>query len=242
MDTRILSIVTVCYNEQNRLKETIESILCIADSKMEYIIIDGNSTDQSVEIIKSYETLFQEKQSILKWKSESDKGIYDAMNKAIDLAIGQYIIFINIGDKIRTIPYHILQELLQDVCVAVSFPVELPKEKKIFYPRFNNVIKRYNTIHHQGTFYKKNDTLRYDIKYRVFSDFDLNQRLFFEKKIIKTYKEPVVSSHMNDGVSNNSKEAKELFTIIRKNSGVIEVILSRIYFLLKGVYSRIGKS
>lgn len=87
-----VSIITVVYNNQDTIKDAIESVLNQTYKNIEYIIIDGASTDRTVEIIKSYED------KIDKFISESDKGIYDAMNKGIKLATGDIIGILNSDD------------------------------------------------------------------------------------------------------------------------------------------------
>jgi glycosyltransferase involved in cell wall biosynthesis len=93
----ILSIVTVVYNGDKHLEQTIESVLsqeCFGE--MEYIIIDGGSTDRTIDIIKKYES------KLSYWISEPDKGIYDAMNKGVKVANGSYIGMINADDYYAT--------------------------------------------------------------------------------------------------------------------------------------------
>ncbi len=89
-----VSIITIVFNGAETLAKTIESIACQTYPNIEYIIIDGHSTDGTQAIIKTYEN------HISNWISESDKGLYDAMNKGIKLATGNYLWFINSGDEI----------------------------------------------------------------------------------------------------------------------------------------------
>lgn len=90
-----VSIVTINYNNAAGLEKTINSVISNDLYDIEYIVIDGNSTDGSVDVIKKYES------KINFWISESDSGIYNAMNKGIRQATGQYILFVNSGDVIK---------------------------------------------------------------------------------------------------------------------------------------------
>lgn len=90
-----ISVITVCYNSASTLRDTLESVLKQNYPDIEHIIVDGKSTDGTIELIRQYETLYQGK---LKWISEQDAGIYDAMNKGISLATGDVIGFLNADD------------------------------------------------------------------------------------------------------------------------------------------------
>ncbi len=89
-----VSIITIVYNAVDTLQKTIDSIASQTYSNIEYLIVDGGSGDGTLDVIKS------NSKSISKWISEPDEGLYDAMNKGIDLATGDYLWFINSGDEI----------------------------------------------------------------------------------------------------------------------------------------------
>lgn len=91
----ILSIITINRNNAAGLEKTIKSVFSQVETEFEYIIIDGASTDGSIEVIQRYVPLFENR---LKWISEPDKGIYNAMNKGIGIASGDYLQFLNSGD------------------------------------------------------------------------------------------------------------------------------------------------
>lgn len=93
-----ISIITVSYNSEATIKDTIESILNQTQTDFEYLIVDGSSKDSTLEIIKSYEEDFLKKGIDYKWISEPDKGIYDAMNKGVNLSTNDIVSFINSDD------------------------------------------------------------------------------------------------------------------------------------------------
>jgi glycosyltransferase involved in cell wall biosynthesis len=94
MYTPKISIITVVYNSEKLLERTIKSVLAQTYTPIEYIIVDGASTDGTLAIIEKY------KPHIHKVISEKDKGIYDAMNKGLRIAIGDYVLFLNAGDEL----------------------------------------------------------------------------------------------------------------------------------------------
>jgi len=91
-----VSIITVCYNSEKYIRFAIESVLNQTYENIEYIIVDGNSSDATVDIVRSYESLFNGR---MRWVSEKDEGIYDAMNKGIALATGDMIGILNSDDS-----------------------------------------------------------------------------------------------------------------------------------------------
>ena len=103
---KILTIITVVFNADKSIENTILSVIeqkkRYKNRNIEYIIIDGKSTDNTINIIKKYN------QYIDFWISEPDKGIYDAMNKGIDIAKGEYIFFLGADDILLNLPLNIL--------------------------------------------------------------------------------------------------------------------------------------
>ena len=105
------SVITINYNNCNGLRHTIESVVNQTFRNFEYIVVDGGSTDGSVEVIKEYET------NINYWISEHDGGIYNAMNKGIAQAHGEYCIFMNSGDLFYydAVLFSVANDLKEDI-------------------------------------------------------------------------------------------------------------------------------
>jgi len=87
-----ITIITVCFNAEKYIEQTIQSVISQKNCDFEYIIVDGNSTDKTKQIIQQHES------QITHWISEPDKGIADAMNKGVALATGEYVLFLHADD------------------------------------------------------------------------------------------------------------------------------------------------
>lgn len=216
------------YNGVLKLEATILSVINQDFNNFEYIIIDGGSTDGTLEIIKKYQD------KITLWVSEPDNGIYDAMNKGIKYSKGEYICFINSGDILIELP---IENLFYFDASLIAFPVQL-SNSKIVKPVIGNELKTRNTLHHQGCFYKNCSELVFDLNFRVFSDFCLNQKFFKEGKDIKVFSRPIVAYHDLGGISNDRKYSREIFRVVRQNFGLHYQFLSWLYFKKQGFISR----
>nr|WP_321410890.1 glycosyltransferase family 2 protein [uncultured Carboxylicivirga sp.] len=130
----ILSIITVNLNNSNGLRKTFESVINQTYTNFEQIIIDGGSTDGSIDVIIDYEVQYKEKQRQLYWISEPDNGIYNAMNKAIKVANGQYCLFLNSGDWLfgnEVLSSVFDQKQTSDLIITQLLKFKSEKEKKI---------------------------------------------------------------------------------------------------------------
>lgn len=230
----LLSIITVVFNGIAGIEDTILSVIERVDLRAEYIIIDGGSTDGTLDIIKKYES------RISIWVSEPDKGIYDALNKGINIATGYYIYTLNIGDKLIYYPVTELLEAKENNVDVVLFNVQLTNGK-IFKSRVDFTIRFANTVHHQGACYKKDVNNQYNLSYRIFADFDFNQKLYKQGRDFTKY-EKVISVHSLDGISNDRKFRKEYFTVIKNNFGHIAMVIGILYVVQGEWRMRIKKS
>ena len=113
----IITVITINRNNAFGLKKTLKSIENQTSKDFEYIVIDGASTDESISLLHNYELINSQ---IFKWVSEPDSGIYNAMNKAIKIAAGDYLLFINSGDELANneVIEKVYQALLPETEIA----------------------------------------------------------------------------------------------------------------------------
>lgn len=170
-----VTVVTVSYNADKVIEPTIKSIIAQTYSNFEYIIIDGGSIDNTLNIIKKYSD------KISAWCSESDKGIYDGMNKGLDVATGDWIIFMNAGDRFlhKNVLKNFFEEKEWEDNIAVIYGNSyrtngmFAKIELVDSPFWEN--KSYlhgNGICHQASFVKRNIAIKYpfDLKFKHAAD------------------------------------------------------------------------
>lgn len=224
------SIITICFNSEKTIERTILSVLNQTYNNYEYIIVDGGSKDATLNIIRKYEPLFGEK---MIWKSEPDKGIYDAMNKGIIRSNGDIIGIVNSDDWLEPNALEIINECYElhhfatdgVYCGWIKFHY---KDGAIQTMRTNHELlvswsKKYEMagIRHPGTFVPKEIYKKYglfDESIRVMADTDLILRFLFNG-VLFYYPERVVSNMSDGGVSNAQlmKARKDYKIILRKN-------------------------
>jgi len=201
-----LSIITINLNNCRGLEKTVLSVINQSYKDFEYIVIDGGSTDGSVELIKKH------KEKIDTWVSEKDKGIFQAMNKGIAKATGKYLLFLNSGDSL--VDNNVLKKfasfrLEEDIIYGNLFFTggsEIPAWCPPTHLSFNHFVE--NSIPHQASFIKKSLFEKvglYSEQLKISSDWK-----FFLDAVVKfncTYKkiELFISDFDVNGVSNNRK-------------------------------------
>lgn len=226
-----ISVVTVCYNAVDVIEETIQSVVNQTYDNVEYIIIDGGSTDGTVDVIKKYQD------QIAHWVSEPDKGIYDAMNKGIDIATGDYIININCGDQLYYIPIDYLASHLNDSSIGICGSV-IDQFNNIQKANFTKFMKLRNQLPHQAMFYKKKYQKKYDLNYKILADYNLNLSYYKDNNKVDIILD-TISLHSTDGVSNTKKSISELYSIINQHYGIFMCILAFAYNKYLGLKSRL---
>lgn len=177
-----LSVITVNYNNQEGLRDTLISISKQLDKNFEAIVVDGGSTDSSIGVIREFEHV------ITKWISEPDKGVYQAMNKGVAMANGEYVLFVNSGDCLSD--ENVISQLNSiDICSDICFGRVLNNNNKgeghLWEPPQERDLSlqylRWNILHHPGAIIRRNLQLKYpyDENLRICSD-----RKFFIQALI----------------------------------------------------------
>lgn len=224
-----VSIVTVVYNSEQTLERTIKSIIRQTFRDFEYLIVDGQSTDGTLSIIKKYEA------SIERWISEPDNGLYDAMNKGIDMASGTYIVFMNAGDEFYA--NDTLSKVLNtspdaDVyygnTVVTRFDGSVVGERRLKPPKQATwrSLCYGMLISHQAFFAKKRIMPYYDLNYHYSADFDwMIKVLRNAKTIVNT--EMTLARFLDGGRTSQTiiPGLKERFRIMAKHYGLLPTTL-----------------
>lgn len=168
----LISVVTVCYNAVNEIEKTILSVLNQTYDNIEYIVIDGGSNDGSVDIIKKYADC------IAYWVSEPDRGIYDAMNKGIRAAKGEWINFMNAGDRFENMG--VLEQFSEYNLIylkAVYGNTKFVTKQGVGYRTAKDVhyISKDMPTSHQSFFIRTEiaKEFRFDLKYKYAADYHM---------------------------------------------------------------------
>lgn len=231
----LITVITVVFNGVKHLDETIKSVIEQTYINLEYIIIDGGSTDGTVDVIRKYE------HAIDYWVSEKDLGIYDAMNKAINLAKGDWIYFLGGDDTL--IDKHIVSELFDSNSNTLAHPMlifgkVISDKGKIIKSRLDKKILLHNTLHHQSCFYSKKlfEDFRYNASLKILSDYEINLKAYIKKYQISKV-EQIIAMCRDDGIStskeNNSIFVKETNLIRAKYVGRITNFFMQRIFIIK---------
>ena len=238
-DQPLITIITVVFNGMRYLEETIQSVIAQKSSNIEYIIIDGGSTDGTLDIIEKYQD------SIDCWVSEPDQGIYDAMNKGSKLANGLYLSFLNASDiycqgAIKDIASSIAEENFDYCCGPVTIRNELNQDIRTVYPLKNFCYEQGKLMGmfapHLSVFIKTEifHTLNgFDLSFALSSDFDLLLRLSAKTKNAYYFDSPIGSFKLG-GVSGSYKTYIDNFYIYKKHYvPILPRLIYLTYFLIR---------
>jgi len=218
-DKPLLSIITVVYNGEKHLEKTIQSALDQDYDNVEYIIIDGGSRDGSTDIIKKYED------AIDYWVSEADRGIYDAMNKGIVLASGDWIYFLNAGDffyEDSVIQLVFSSRIDKGTGIIYGDAMKLfPKDRVVWSEsRELSTIKCDPPFMHQCVFTKRHLAVHnlFDTEYRICADYDFFYKMYIKNIRFQKLNQTISYYDMNGISSNFISTYKEIRAIQQKYS------------------------
>lgn len=204
------SIITINYNNCEGLQKTINSVISQTFTDYEWIIIDGGSSDGSKELIEKYSS------HLAYWCSEPDKGVYNAMNKGIDHAIGEYLSFMNSGDTYNnenTLLDVNKVNITADIAYGDWLRVYPDHVKYMKAPEKINLSFIYkNNICHQAMFIKREIHLRekYDERYKIYGDWALWQKMTLENKSFQYLPHTICRFEAGAGLSDTHTKEKEI--------------------------------
>ncbi len=215
--TRI-SVITIVLNDALHLEETILSVIEKKKTvEIDYLIIDGGSTDGTVDVIRKYAN------QISYWVSEQDSGIYDAMNKGWRAASDEsFILFLGAGDMLVSLP----DNMDFYSCNDVLYGNVLMGRKITFTAGVGYQLKLYNSLHHQALLVNKSchPAAPFNTHYRLYADFDFNQRLM--KSGANFVYLPTFVSYARPGGLSDQPRFSESLRIIKKNFGLPWMLLA----------------
>jgi glycosyltransferase involved in cell wall biosynthesis len=240
-----ISVITVCFNAEKYIEQTINSVIEQKDCDIEYIVIDGASTDKTLSIIKTYDS------KITTWISEPDKGIADAMNKGVALATGDYLIFLNADDYFQK---------TDAIAVATSYMLE---EKDIYiydtiFLKKTGGIRRHSGafgkrinfkgICHQGVLCKRSLFKKigaFNTSFKICMDYDFFMRAYrygatgqYVNAVLSVMRDGGISSRQ-DWSSLNQRFAEEKRVHLENNSSVFMKGIYAVYWALYLPYRKV---
>lgn len=228
------SIITITLNNFEGLKKTEKSIDTQTYENFEWIVIDGNSTDNTLDHLKNRRTNTRRDKNPFKFISEADEGLYDAMNTGIEQARGHYIVFLNAGD-----------ELAATETLSLIAPHTEKKPDFIFGDALEPIngnkttykkARRYKDIawgmitHHQAMFYRRHTIrdfkMRYSLIYEIASDYDFTARFLLKAKKIAYLPKPICIFEQGGVSQRNAALGRKEQFIIRQNLEMVQPTLN----------------
>jgi glycosyltransferase involved in cell wall biosynthesis len=245
-----ITIITATYNSEKYLEESIKSVISQLSKDDEYIIIDALSSDSTMEIISKYSD------SINYWISEKDEGIYDAWNKGLKVATGDWIMFIGSDDFLKPNAIKLYKEFIYDYvskdCLYISSKMELVDENKkkiriIGWPWVWGIFKRFNNIAHPGSLHAVGLFEKYgnyDTSYKICGDYELLLRP--KERLNAMFLDKITIEMTYGGASSNPIMFKEHYKAVINTANTSKLIatcdfcvqFSKTY--IKNLFRKIG--
>lgn len=214
-DKPIITVIVVVFNRVDTLEDCILSVIRQRYDNVELIIIDGGSTDGTLDIIRNYD------QYIDYWLSEKDDGIYFAMNKGIELGSGDWLYFLGSDDVMLDSIHKVAKHLRSENTIYYG-DVYLPESHAIAYNKFTPYKLMKMNIPHQATFYPKVvfRKYKYNLQYISAADYDLNIRCYNDRDLKYDYIPILVAIYDESGFSTlrlDNKFAEDFFQVLKEN-------------------------
>lgn len=239
------SVITVTYNAVDTLATTIASVRQQTYSNIQHVIVDGNSTDGTLDVIRKYAN------SKTRWISEPDKGLYYAMNKAVTMANGEYICFLNAGDAfhapdtvenlLKSFGNYLSPDILYGETAIVDAEGKFMHMRRLQAPKRLNKdsFKQGMLVCHQAFIIRRELFEPYDPAYRYSADFDWAIRMI-KKSELCFNTNLILIDYLNEGLTtaNHKASLTERFIIMTKHYGLISTILHHIWFIIRAVIKK----
>lgn len=234
------SVITVTYNAEKVLEDTIQSVITQTYHHVEYIIIDGASKDGTLSVIDKY------RDRISRIVSEPDKGLYDAMNKGIAMATGDYLCFLNAGDSfheddtlqkmVHSISGNELPDVLYGETALVDAQRHFLRMRRLSAPEVLTwkSFKQGMLVCHQAFFPRHTLVEPYDLKYRFSSDFDWCIRIMKKAHTLHNTHLTLID-YLEEGMTTQNRKAslKERFRIMAKHYGLLGTLVRHAWFVVR---------
>lgn len=234
------SIITVCYNAEATIENTIQSVISQTYHHVEYIIVDGASKDGTLDIVNRYRA------HIAVIVSEPDKGLYDAMNKGIGLATGDYLCFLNAGDSfheddtlqqmVHSIHTLQLPDVLYGETALVDHEDHFLRMRRLSAPEILTwkSFRQGMLVCHQAFFPRRDLVMPYDLRYRFSADFDWCIKIMKKSKVLHNTHLTLID-YLAEGMTTRNQKAslKERFCIMARHYGWISTIAFHLWFVLR---------
>jgi glycosyltransferase involved in cell wall biosynthesis len=196
----LVSIITPTLNSASTIEDCLKSVACQSYNNIEHLIIDGVSSDATLDIVKKYESEY----SHIRIISEKDRGIYDAMNKGIDIARGEWLLFLGSDDTlVKEDVLMSLLPILTDSKINIIYGnVVYKMSGKKYDGKFNKIKLLKKNICHQSILTRKeifNKFGKFDIRYKVYADWHFNMKWFNDASIRHHYTELVIARFYENG-------------------------------------------
>lgn len=244
MKTPLFSIITITFNAEATLEPTLQSVAAQQENDYEYLIIDGASKDGTVVLARQYDC-------VTRIISEPDRGLYDAMNKGIKAATGEYLIFLNAGDSLYTPDtlkkiHDFIGENRPDILYGETAIVDSDRRfismRRLKTPETLSwkSFRMGMLVCHQAFIVRRELAPLYDLSYRFSADFDWCIRCMKKARTIANTR-LILINYLNEGVTTRHHKAslKERYRIMVKYYGFISVSLLHLWFAARYYTTRL---